>query len=497
MKTTVFNPRCFASHSSIKRGFINMEQLRQLAVKDEIETVVVAFTDIYGRLMGKRFGVDFFLNNGIDGTHCCSYLLATDMNMQAVPGYKYANWEKGYGDFHIVPDLSSMRVAAWQNKTVLVLCDAVDHTKASDHHHDPHHGPAPINQLLPYAPRSLLRKQVQALADMEYTSAMASELEYYIYRNSYKQAMQKNYTDLEPAGWYLEDYHILQATRNEDFNAAARKYLTLSGLEVETTKGEAGTGQHELNIKYSDPLGMADNHVIYKQCLKEIAEKMGISVTFMPKPLQNQSGSGCHIHLSVLNRDGSNAFYVPGGSGTQGAEEYDKLGCSDLFRWFLGGWIKHTRELMCFYAPTINSYKRFTAGSWAPTHIAVGVDNRTAGFRVVGQNTKGLRIECRIPGADCNVYLAFAAAIASGLDGVANRIEPPKIFDGDIYSAQSLPQVPMTLHESIKELENSEFARSAFGTEVVDHYVHFYRTEQKAFDKAVTTWEMARYFEQI
>lgn len=456
-----------------KKGFLTLDELSGKIGGGEIETIVVAFTDHYGRLMGKRVDADYFLDSvAKSGTHGCNYLLTTDMAMDPVPGYRYANWELGYGDFHLVPDLATLRIADWLEKTALVICDV---------HNDKSH------QLESIAPRSLLKKQLASLASDGVECFAASELEYYLLENSYKQAFQQNYQNLSPAGYYLEDYHIMHGTRNEKFTSAVRRHLKNSGIAVETSKGEWGLGQHELNVKYADVLSMADNHVVYKQCMKEVADAMGLSVTFMAKFATDQAGSSSHIHMSLW-KDGKNIF--------DGDQQFGPVKGSDIFRWFLGGWIKHVPDVMPFYAPTVNSYKRFVDGSWAPTRLAWSYDNRTAGFRVVGSGVS-LRIECRIPGADCNPYLAFAASLASGLDGIRNRIEPPECFIGDIYAAAHLPRVPYTLVESIALFENSPFAKEAFGEEVVEHYTHFFKTEQRAYDISVTDWERKRYFEQI
>ncbi len=455
------------------RGMLTLAELAQLVAQDEIETVVVGFTDHFGRLMGKRFDAEFFVENAAShGTHGCDYLLTVDMEMEPVPGYSFANWERGYGDFHLVPDLTTLRRASWLNKTALVLCD-LENERA--------HAPVDV------APRSVLRRQLAKADATGYQVMAASELEYYIFEDSYRTADEKKYHNLKTAGWYLEDYHILQGTREEKFTAAARYHLKHSGVPVETSKGEFGLGQHEINVRYADALTMADRHVVYKQCLKEVAESLGVSVTFMAKIQREQAGSSCHIHLSLW-QDDKNVF--------AGDKKIGPVMGSDVFRWFLGGWIRHAPEFMVFYAPTVNSYKRYQDGSWAPTRLAWSYDNRTAGFRVVGSG-QSLRIECRIPGADCNPYLAFAAALASGLDGVANQIEPPDIFEGDIYSAAHLPRVPYTLREATDLFANSDFVRQVLGEAVVEHYTHFFRTEQKAFDEYVTDWEKRRYFERI
>ena len=456
-----------------QKGMLTLEHLKALVAKGEIETVLAGFTDHYGRLMGKRFDAEMFVDEiAAGGGHACDYLLTVDMEMEPVPGYKFANWELGYGDFHMVPDLGTLRLASWLDKTAFVLCDV-----KSEKTHD----------YVAVAPRSILRRQIEAAAKMGYTGYAGTELEHYLFQTSYRQAAQLDYRNLEPAGWYLEDYHMLQGTRTEGFHAAARRHLKLSGVPVENSKGEWGRGQHELNVRYAEALDMADRHVVFKQCLKEIAEAAGMSVTFMAKFAADGAGSSCHIHFSLW-REGKNAF--------PGSVQLGPAKGSDAFKHFLGGWIAHVPDVMVFYAPTINSYKRYVDASWAPTRLAWSYDNRTAGFRVVGAGPS-LRIECRIPGADCNPYLALAASLASGLDGIANKIEPPECFVGDIYQARNLPRVPYTLAEANERFLSSSFCKRAFGEEVVEHYGHFYRTEAAAYDKAVTDWERRRYFERI
>jgi glutamine synthetase len=455
------------------QGLLTIEQLKEYVENEEIETVIVGFTDHYGRIMGKRFDAEFFVEEGLtSGTHSCNYLLTVDMEMEPVPGYDFANWELGYGDFHLVPDISTLRIASWLEKTALVLCDLEDNNS---------------HQFVSVGPRSILHRQLELAKKSGFIPMAASELEYYIYEDSYRTAAEKKYDDLQTVGTYLEDYNLFQGTREEKFTALARRHLKKSGIPVENSKGEFGLGQHELNVRYSDALNMADRHTIFKHLCKEVADQIGVSITFMAKPYSGQAGSSCHIHFSLWDGD-KNAF---AGNHTLGPVQ-----CSDAFRYFLGGWMAHAAEMMVFYAPTINSYKRYEDGSWAPTRIAWCYDNRTAGFRVVGHG-QSLRIECRIPGADCNPYLAYAAVLASGLDGIANKIEPPDIFEGDIYAAQELPRVPYTLKEATDLFAKSNFAKQVFGEEVVKHYTHFYRSEQAAFDTAVTDWERKRYFERI
>ena len=454
-------------------GCLELAELKERVDRDEIETVVAVFTDLYGRFMGKRIDAGFFLDCvAVDGTHACDYLLTVDMEMEPVRGYEFANWELGYGDVHLVPDLSTLRIASWLEKSALVICDV---HSASGH------------ELVDVAPRSLLRAQVDRAARAGYAPFAASELEYYIFENSYREAASCHWHDLEPAGWYLEDYHAFQGARVEKLNAIVRRHLARSGVPVESSKGEWGLGQHEINVRYTDALAMADRHAVYKQCLREVADQLDLSVTFMAKYHADRAGSSCHLHLSLWSDD-ENAF--------AGDKKVGPVHCSDVFRWFLAGWIAHVPDVMVFYAPTVNSYKRYLPGSWAPTQLAWSHDNRTAGFRVVGSG-KNLRVECRIPGADCNPYLAFAGALASGLDGIENRIEPPDIFEGDVYVAEDLSHVPKTLRDATDLFEKSAFARSVFGESVVDHYAHFFRTEQAAYDHSVTDWERARYFERI
>jgi glutamine synthetase len=452
---------------------LTLDELRDAADDGSIDTVVVAFPDLYGRLHGKRFDTSFFVEEVCrTGTHGCDYLLTVDMEMDPVPGYTYANWERGYGDFHMAPDMATLRRATWLDRTAIVLCDL----------HDPG-----SHKHVGVAPRSILRAQIAALAEVRYDAKAASELEYYLFTDSYRSAAESGYTGLTPAGWYIEDYHLLQGTREEHYNGAVRRHLSASGIYVENSKGEWGRGQHEMNIRYTDVLTMADRHSVMKLAMKEIAELSGVSVTFMAKPFADEAGSSCHLHLSLW-RDGEAAF--------PGETSIGPLNASDEFRWFLGGWMKRVPELMVFFAPTVNSYKRYQPASWAPQRIAWSYDNRTAGFRVVGSG-QSLRIECRMPGADCNPYLAYAAALAAGLDGIRNRTEPPEVFEGDVYQAEHLPRVPSTLREAADLFERSEFVREAFGKAVQEHYSHFFHREATAYDNAVTDWERRRYFERI
>ena len=443
--------------------------LRAAVASGAVDTVVVAFTDHYGRPLGKRLDATFFLDRIVgEGTHACDYLLTADMEMEPVAGYEVASWDLGYGDFHLVPDLATLRPAAWAPGTVWVFADVLDMAT---------HEPVAV------APHSVLRRQVDRLGELGYAAQAASELEFFVYRTSYRDAFRQQYSGLEHAGWYIEDYHLLQGARMESYVGAVRRALRDSEIPVEGSKGEWGRGQHEVNIGHAEVLDMAGRHVLVKQAMKELADQMGISVTFMAKPHAEEAGSSCHLHVS-LTAGGEPAFVDADGAPT------------DVFRWFLGGWMAHVRDFMVCYAPTVNSYKRYRAGSWAPTRVGWARDNRTAGFRIVGSGPD-LRIECRIPGADVHPDLAYAATLASGRLGIEQRIEPPDEVAGDNYRVAGVPLVPGSLAEAVEAFRGSDVAREAFGDAVVDHYAHFHDVELAAFDAAVTDWERIRYFERI
>lgn len=456
------------------KGMLTLEELRGKVDSGAIDTILVVFPDSYGRLVGKRIPGQFFLDSVAGhGMHACNYLLTVDMEMDVVPGYKFANWEQGYGDFHCVPDMNTLRELTWLDRSAMVICDLET---------EPGHEPVTV------APRTMLKQQLARLAEAGYTAMGASEIEYYIFKESYESAKAKGFDNLQTFGWYIEDYHMLQGTKEESFNAALRRHMENSGIPVESTKGEWGPGQHELNVRYADALEMADRHTIYKQGAKEIAMAQGLAVTFMAKWKTELAGSSMHLHLSLWDKDAQRNLFV-------GDEKIGPVQGSDLFRWFLGGWMAHAKAITPFYAPYPTSYKRYVYQSWAPTTIAWSYDNRTAGFRIVGSGNS-LRIESRMPGADANPYLAFAATLAAGLDGINNKIEPPGIFEGDVYQAANLPRVPASLREAIAALESSDMLREAFGAEVIEHYLHFFRVEQQKFDAVVTTWERERYFER-
>jgi glutamine synthetase len=456
------------------RGRFEAESLKQLVTDDQIETVLAVFPDMYGRLVGKRITGPFFVETVLDGDlHACDYLLACDMEMEPVAGYAFTNWASGYGDVRLRPDLTTLRQASWLEKTAMVLCDV---------YHEKHDTPVEM------APRSILRRQVERAAKQGYVAMGGSEVEFYLFNESYETAAAKHYTDLQPFGRYIEDYHIFQGTKAEAVIGAIRRHLEHSGVPVEFSKGEWGPGQHEINLRYTDFLEMADRHTLYKHAAKEIAWQHGYALTFMAKWNEQHAGSSMHVHASLWDDQGTTPLFP-------GVESIGSLRVSPLFRWFLGGWMAHLRDIFPFYAPYPTSYKRFVASSFAPTGIAWSYDNRTAAFRIVGHGPS-LRIECRAPGADANPYLAFAATLAAGLDGIAKQIEPPASFVGNVYAAQDLPRVPTTLPEALAALQQSTWARETFGEAVIEHYLHFFRIEQDKFEAVVTSWERARYFER-
>jgi glutamine synthetase len=457
------------------RGRLDLATLARAAGDGSIHTVITALPDLFGRLVGKRIHARFFLDAiATGGMHVCDYLLASDMEMDPTPGYAFTNWETGYGDLHAVPDLATLRRAAWLEGTAIVLCDSF------------RGGGAPVE----VSPRRILQRQLERLAARGMVAKMGSELEFFLLRDDYAAAHEKGYRDLVPTQHYVEDYHILSSTRVEDVIGRIRADADASGIDVEFSKGEWGPGQHEINLRYAEALEMADRHVLYKQAAKDIAAAAGRSLTFMAKFDESLAGSSLHVHASLWTQADQSAF--AGSRALAGAP----VTSSDTFRHFLGGLLAHAREVALLFAPNPNSYKRYRAGTFAPTRIAWSYDNRTAGFRVVGEGAS-LRVECRIPGADANPYLVYAALLAAGLDGIERAIEPGPAFAGDAYSSEDLPQVPTSLPDAARAFEESAFVRQAFGDAVTEHLLHFARTEQRQVESRVSDVERARYFERI
>jgi len=457
------------------RGRYDPRQLEAVIGEGRIETVVTAFPDLYGRLVGKRIHAPFYLEEvASHGAHACDYLLACDMEMDPTPGYAFTSWKTGYGDFHMKPDPATLREAAWLERSAIVLCDLFDER---------------TGEPVEVAPRRILRRQIERLAAHGLRPMMGSELEFYLFRESYADARRKGFRELTTAVDYIEDYHVLSGGYVEDVIGAIRRHVHDSGIPVEFSKGEWGPGQHEINLRYAEALEMADRHVVYKLAAKDIAAAAGCSLTFMAKLDAKLAGSSLHVHTSLLDAKGRSAF--AGDEPLPGTPAKSSV----RFRHWLGGLLAHAHELGWFFAPNVNSYKRYQAGTFAPTGIAWSWDNRTAGFRGVGSG-ESLRVECRIPGGDANPYLAYAALLAAGLDGLERELEPGPAFEGDVYAADGLAQVPRSLPRAIAALDGSAFAREAFGDAVVEHLLHFARTEQRAFESAVTDWERKRFFER-
>jgi glutamine synthetase len=446
---------------------LSLDDLRKEGESGAIDTVVTAFTDMQGRLFGKRIQIEYFLDEVVDhGIEGCDYLLALDMEMEPVPGYEMANWEKGYGDFGIAPDMATLRRIPWVERSALVLCDVVNHDGS------------PVVA----SPRQVLIAQYERAAEMGYVPMFASELEFYLYKESYAEAHEKDYSGLTPTIPYILDYHILATTMDEQYLGPIRRGMHGAGIPIEFSKGEAWHGQHEVNTRYADAITSADRHTIYKNGVKEIAFQSGIAATFMAKPSEKDIGSSCHIHSSLVGDDGKSVF-------VDGDDE------TDMFRHYLGGMRRHVRELALFIAPSINSYKRYAAESWAPTSVSWGRDNRTCGFRVVGHG-QSRRAECRIPGADVNPYLGYAALLAAGLDGIENETDPGPELKGNAYEAAEAEPFPSTLQEALELWEGSDFAKRAFGESVHAHYLNYGRYEQKEFNQVVTDYERRRMFER-
>ncbi|MEU6068241.1 MULTISPECIES: glutamine synthetase family protein [Streptomyces] len=445
---------------------LSVEELHALVASGEIDTVVLAFPDMQGRLQGKRFAARFFLDEVLHhGTEGCNYLLAVDTEMNTVDGYAMSSWDRGYGDFAMHPDLSTLRRVPWNAGTAMLIADLAWEDGS------------PVVA----APRQILRRQLDRLAELGYTAQVGTELEFIVFKDSYEQAWDANYRDLTPANQYNIDYSVLGTGRIEPLLRRIRNEMAGAGLTVESAKGECNPGQHEIAFRYDEALVTCDQHAIYKTGAKEIAAQEGVSITFMAK-YNEREGNSCHIHLSLADADGNNAMAGPGGM-------------SEVMRHFLAGQLAALRDFSLLYAPNINSYKRFQPGSFAPTAVAWGHDNRTCALRVVGHG-RSLRFENRLPGGDVNPHLAVAGLVAAGLYGIEQKLELPEPCPGNAYTAD-FEHVPTTLREAAELWENSPIAKAAFGDEVVAHYRNMARVELEAFDAAVTDWELRRSFERM
>jgi glutamine synthetase len=448
---------------------LSTDELRRLVDDGEIDTVVLAFTDMQGRLQGKRFAARFYLDEVAQhGTEGCNYLLAVDADMNTVDGYAMSSWDRGYGDFALHPDPATLRRTPWNPGTALVLADLgwLDGS--------------PVTA----SPRQILRRQLDRLAERGWSAQIGTELEFLVFEDTYEQAWDRGYRGLRPANQYNIDYSILGTGRVEPLLRRIRNEMAAAGLTVESAKGECNLGQHEIVFRYADALTTCDQHVIYKTGAKEIAAQSGRALTFMAK-YDEREGNSCHIHLSLRDADGRPVFADPAAA----------AGMSETMRHFLAGQLAALRDLTLLYAPNINSYKRYRPGSFAPTAVAWGPDNRTCALRVVGHG-HALRLENRVPGGDVNPYLAVAAMIAAGLDGVERELTLPEPCTGNAYTGDA-PHVPATLRDAARRWRESALARDAFGQDVVDHYANMAHVEQDAYDTAVTDWERQRSFERM
>ena len=448
---------------------LTLDALKSSVADGSVDTVLVCLVDMQGRLMGKRFHAGHFVGGAYKETHCCNYLLATDLEMATPDGYAATSWASGYGDYVMKPDLATLRPVPWLEGTVMVLCDVLDH-----------HTHAPV----PHSPRAMLKAQIARLDAMGLEAMMATELEFFLFAQNFDDIRRSGFRDLEPISGYNEDYAILQTTREEHVMRPIRNHLWNAGIPIENSKGEAEAGQEELNIKYAAALDTADYHTIAKNAVKEIADSHGHAASFLPKWHHDKVGSSSHVHQSLW-KDGSNAFHDPG----------DKLGMSQLMKHYMAGLLKYAPDYTYFLAPYINSYKRFQKGSFAPTRIIWSVDNRTAGFRLCGDGTKAVRVECRIGGSDLNPYLAMAALLAAGIAGIEEELELDAPFSGDAYAGET-GMIPSTLRDARDTLRGSAMLRAAMGSEVIEHYSRAAEVEIEDFDRVVTDYEIARGFER-
>ena len=447
---------------------MTFEKLKEAIASGRIDTVLTCMVDMQGRLMGKRFHAEAFLDIAEGETHCCNYLLATDLAMATPDGYASTSWDKGYGDYIMKPDLGTLRPMPWLDGTAMVLCDVLDH------HHEP----------VAHSPREMLKRQIARAEAMGLTPVMATELEFFLFRGTHDEIARNGFR-LETISTYNEDYNIFQTSKEEPVMQPIRNHLRAMGVPVEGSKGEAEAGQEELNIRYAEALATADHHTIAKHAVKEIAHQNGAAASFLPKWHADRVGSSSHVHQSLW-RDGANAFHDPA----------RPMGKSEMMDHYMAGLLKYAGECTYFFAPYINSYKRFAKGTFAPTQAVWSVDNRTAAFRLCGEGTKAVRIECRTPGSDMNPYLALAAMLAAGLKGIEEKLPLPDPFSGDAYEDDRTPHIPRTLRDAREALLGSDMLRAAIGDAVIAHYARAAEVELDDFNRVVTDYEIARGFEK-
>jgi glutamine synthetase len=457
----------------IPRQEISRKELLSRISAGEIDSVIMAFPDRYGRLVGKRTASQFFVDHVADhGTDNCDYLLTCDLDNQPVSGFSFSSFNKGYGDMIAKPDWGTVRIVPWVPGTAMIMCDLYS---------------PETDEPVSVAPRTILQRQVADAEALGFTAMVGSEIEFYLYRDSYEEARRTRYMELRTHSDWSQDYNIMQTTRDEYVIADIRRGLIQAGVPVEFTKGEAGAGQHEINLSYASPVEMADRNQIYKTAAKEIAALHGRSVTFMAKPSMNDVGSSCHVHASLWDATGRLSVF---------ADPDRPHGMSEIFERFLAGMMATAREFSLLWAPTVNSYRRFQPGSWAPTAIGWGIDNRTLGFRKVGHG-QSTRVESRIPGADANSYLTFAGVLAGGLYGVRNGLTLEDPYSGNGYEAADMARIPWSLPEAIELWANSSLARDCFGEDVHQWVLRSASSEWEQFNQSVTDWELMRYFERI
>jgi glutamine synthetase len=450
---------------------ISLRELGQLATEGAVNTVLTVFPDQQGRLTGKRYTARTFLEQASKGWEACNYLLGCDIENEPLEGYALFSWTRGYGDFTIKPDMGTLVVVPWLDRTAMVLGDVL----------------ARDRKPLSVAPRQVLKAQVERAAAAGITVQVASEVEFYAFKDSYEQAADKRFHELDTAGRYIQDYHILQTSKEERLMQSLRQYFDQLGLDVENTKGEWGPGQEELNLGHAEPVEMADRHSYFKHGVKEVAAQLGQSVTFMAKWNTGFAGSSCHVHSSLWDAStGKSLGWDPSGPGHM----------SKKLQHWVAGQLALGQELAFFYAPFVNSYRRYQSGSFAPTRLVAGVDNRTCGMRIVGHGPDSIRVENRCPGADANPYLAFAATIAAGLHGIEQELPFEGLYEGDAYHDPKVPEVPKTLYGAIAKLEQSTIARALLGEDVVEHYLNTARKEQAVYDKRVSDIDLMRNFER-
>ncbi|MEP1611504.1 MAG: glutamine synthetase family protein [Roseobacter sp.] len=452
-------------------GTLSFDDLKSRVTDGTIDTVLACFPDMQGRLMGKRFHAVNFIETSYKETHCCNYLLATDLEMATPDGYASSSWQAGYGDYVMQPDLATIRPVPWLEGTAMVLCDILDHHTHAE---------------IPHSPRAILKKQIAKLKALGFDAMMATELEFFLFEKSFDDIRKSGFRDLTPISGYNEDYHIFQTTKEEGVMRPIRNHLFAAGLPVENSKGEAETGQEEINIRYADALDCADHHTIAKNAIKEISWQHGHAATFLPKWHHDKVGSSSHVHQSLW-QEGAPVFFDPDAP----------LGMSELMKNYMAGLIAFAPDYTFFLAPYVNSYKRFAKGTFAPTKTVWSVDNRTAGFRLCGERTKGVRVECRIGGSDLNPYLAQAAMLAAGIKGIEDKMTLSAPTTGDVYEDAKAADIPQTLRDATQTLRGSAFLRETMGSDVVDHYVRCAEWEQEEFDRVVTDWEIARGFERV